>query len=127
MWYCKFAVCSVLLPSRVDASVSLVRITTIPAHGPFRVRQRVQFSCMLETPQSTPVTYQWRSVEDVYGGSRYSGDSVNKSFYANNLRYCWFSCTVTLNQTLLGSADKLIEVQGKSFTGKSARSCCGGV
>ena len=124
---CKFAVCSVLLQSKVEAAVSLVRITTIPGQGPFRFGQIVQFSCMVETAQSTPVTYRWKSVDNVYGGSRYSGDSFNKSFYGNNLRYCWFSCTVTLNQTLLGSADKFIEVHGKSITGKSAISYCGGV
>ena len=82
---------------------------------------------MVETAQSTPLTYQWWSVEHVYGGSRYSGDSFNKSFNYYALRNCWFSCTVTLNQTLLGSADKLIEVHGKYITGKSARTCCGGV
>ena len=86
----------------------------------------MQFSCMMETAQSTPVTYQWRSIENMSGGLRYSGDSFNKSFNDYSLRYCWFSCTVRLNQTLLGSADKLIEVHGKSITGMSARSCCGG-
>ena len=116
------------MQSRVEAAVSLVQITTIPEHGPFRFGQRVHFSCMVETAQSTPLTYQWQTVEYLYGGSRYSGDSFNKSFNDYyTLRYCWFSCTVTLNQTLLGSADKLIEVHGKSITGKSARSYCGGV
>ena len=86
---------------------------------------------MVETAQSTPLTYQWRSVEHFFGGLKYSGDSFNKSFNGyrilGTLRYCWFFCTVTLNQTLLGSADKLIEVHGKSITGMSARSYCGGV
>ena len=80
---------------------------------------------MVETAQSTPLTYQWRAVDYLYRGSTYSGESFNKSFNDYTLRYCWFSCTVTLNQTLLGSADKLIEVHGKSITGKSARSCGG--
>ena len=82
---------------------------------------------MLETAQSTPVTYQWRSVEVVNGGFRYSGGSFNRTFSVVSLRYCWFSCTVTLNQTLLGSADKFIEVHGKYIKGKSARSYGGGV
>ena len=38
-----------------------------------------------------------------------------------------FPRTVTLNQTLHGSADKLIEVHGKFITGKSARSYFGGI
>ena len=83
--------CSVLLQSKAGATVSLVRITTIPEHGPFRVGQIVQFTCMAETAQSTPVIYQWRSVENVIGGLKYSGDSFNKTFSAVNLRYCWFS------------------------------------
>ena len=55
-------------------------------------------------------------MENLYGPS-YSGDSFNKTFYGDNLRYCWFSCTVILNQTILGSADKLIEISGKSIKG----------
>ena len=117
LWYCKYAVGSILLQSSPEAALFLVRITTIPSHGPFKLQQTVQFFCNVEPTRSTLVTYRWRSVEHLYGQSSYSGDSFNKTFYGYNLRYCWFSCIVTLNQTILGSADKLIEIHGKSIKG----------
>ena len=98
---------------QVEAAASSVRITTIPSKGPFRLLQIVQFSCEVEPAQSGPVTYQWRSVDDVYGGSGYSSESFNRTFYTYFLRYCWYFCSVSLNGTVLGSADKLVEVHGK--------------
>ena len=98
---------------QVEAAVSSVRITTIPSKGPFRLLQIVQFSCEVEPAQSGPVTYQWRSVDFVNGGRSYSSESFNKTFYIYSLHYCWYFCSVSLNGTVLGSADKLVEVHGK--------------
>ena len=98
---------------QVEAAASSVRITTIPSKGPFRLQQTVQFSCEVEPAQSGPVTYQWRNVDYIYGGSSYSSESFNRAFYRDFLHYCWYFCSVSLNGTVLGSADKLVEVHGK--------------
>lgn len=89
-------------------------ITTIPREGPTRVGRRVQFSCEVEPTESGPMTYQWRTVEYAYGGSTYSSESFNRTYDEYHLRYCWYFCTVTLRETILGSANKLVEVHGKS-------------
>ena len=52
-------------------------------------------------------------MDDVYGGSGYSSKSFNLTVYTYFLRYCWYFCSVSLNGTVLGSADKLVEVHGK--------------
>ena len=98
---------------QVEAAASSVKITTIPSKGPFRLLQRVQFTCEVEPAQYGPVTYQWRSVDSVLGGSGYSSESFNKTFYMDALHYCWYFCSVILNGTVLGSADKLVELHGK--------------
>ena len=74
---------------QVEAATSSVRITTISSKGPFRIQQRVQFSCEVEPAQSGPVTYQWRSLDNMYGGSSYSCVIFNRTFYMDFLRYCW--------------------------------------
>ena len=98
---------------QVEAAASSVRITTIPSKGPFRIQQLVQLSCEVEPAQSGPVTYQWWSLDNMYGGSSYSSESFNTTFYIHFLCYCWYFCSVSLNGTVLGSADKLVEVHGK--------------
>ena len=98
---------------QVEAAASSVRITTIPSKGPFKIQQMVQFSCEVEPAQSGPVTYRWRSVDNVNGDRSYSSESFNRTFYIRDLRYCWYFCSVSLNGTVLGSADKLVEVHGK--------------
>ena len=98
----------------VEDGVS-VRITTIPSQGPFRLKQIVQFFCVVEYTQSGNVVYQWRGVEYVdaiFSFNSYQG-SFNKTYYPDNLRYCWYFCTVRLNGKVLGSAQKLVEVHGK--------------
>ena len=98
---------------QVEAAALSVRITTIPSKGPFRLLQRVQFTCEVEPAQSGPITYQWRSMDSALGGSGYYSESFNKTFYIHFLRYNWYFCSVSLNGTVLGSADKLVEVHGK--------------
>ena len=98
---------------QVEAAASSVRITTIPSKGPFRIQQMVQFSCEVEPAQSGPVIYQWKGVEYINGGSSYSSESFNRTFNTYFLRYCWYFCSVSLNGTVLGSANKLVEVHGK--------------
>ena len=98
---------------RVETAELIVRITTIPSHGPFRLLQRVQFFCEVEPAQSDSITYQWRTVEHVDGGVGYSSESFYTIFPPHYLRYCWYFCSIIVNGTVLGSAEKLIEVHGK--------------
>ena len=91
-----------------------VRISTIPREAPFRIHQRVQFLCEVETAQSDPVVYKWKAVDDISESRNYSGGNFITTYGENSLRYCWYYCTVhDLNGTVLGSSDKLIEVHGK--------------
>jgi len=93
-----------------------VKIVTSPRLGPFRLGQTVEFTCEVDSSHDVSISYQWRSVEGVYGGgSTYSSRSFNKTFseYRFTLRYCWYFCTVTYNGTFTVSNSKLIEVQGK--------------
>ena len=52
-------------------------------------------------------------MNNVNGGSSYSSESFNRTFYRDALHYCWVFFSVILNRTVLGSADKLVEVHGK--------------
>ena len=96
-----------------DDTVYSVTIVTNPSKGPFNFEQTVQFSCLVEPPPPEPVTYQWSSREDYFGGYTYNSQSFNKTYYSRNLRYCWYSCRVFQNQTIIGSSDKFVEVQGE--------------
>ena len=98
---------------RVGAADPSVRISTSPSQGPFRVGQTVQFTCEVDPAQAHPVTYQWRNVERVIGFSSYTSESFNTTYYRDTLRYCRYTCAVTFNGTVLGSADELVEVHGK--------------
>ena len=91
-----------------------LRIATNPRQGPFRLGQTVEFTCEVD-PVPEVLVYQWRAVDGKYGSSTYSGRSFNKTFYDDTLRFCWYFCSVTHNQTLLGKADKLVEVHGEHF------------
>ena len=93
-------------------TVYSVTIVTNPSKGPFNVQQIVQFSCFVEPTPPEPVTYQWNTVDNYFGGSSYNSQSFNISYYYHSLRYCWYSCQVFQNQTLIGSSDKFVEVQG---------------
>ena len=92
-----------------------LRIVTYPRQGPFRLGQTVEFTCEVDPVPSEALTYQWRPVDTTYGSSTYSGRSFNKTYYDNTLRFCWYFCSVTHNQTLIGKADKLVEVHGEPF------------
>ena len=96
-----------------DATVYSVTIVTNPNKGPFKIYQAVQFSCLVEPTPPEPVTYQWSTVERFYRGSTYNSQSFNTSYSFYSLRYCWYSCQVFQNQTLIGSSDKFVEVQGE--------------
>ena len=99
---------------RVGAAAPSVRISTSPSQGPFRIGQTVQFTCEVEPAQAHPVTYLWRYVDRAYAYYTSTSESFNTTYFSlDNLRYCRYTCTVALNGTFLGSADKLVEVHGK--------------
>ena len=99
---------------RVAAIASSVRISTIPDQSSFRIGQQVLFTCMVEPEQAHPVTYQWSNVEYINGdGSSYFNERFNRNYDIRSLRYCMYVCTASLNGTVLGTADKLVEVHGK--------------
>ncbi len=52
-------------------------------------------------------------MDSIYGGSAYTLQSFNTTFSRRTLRYCWYFCSVLHNQTVLGSANMLVEVHGK--------------
>ena len=54
-----------------------VQIITVPSQGPFQLEQQVQFSCVIDPTPPDPVTYQWRRLTDVYGGSSYTQQSFS--------------------------------------------------
>ena len=115
-WSISVVICTAVASGtmfQVEAAASSVRITTIPSKVPFRLQQTVQFSCEVEPAQSGPVIYQLKWVDNVNGGRSYSSESFNRTFYRDALRYCWYFCSGSLNGTVLGSADKLVEVHGK--------------
>ena len=86
-----------------------VSIITEPSQGPFRVGQDVQFMCQVDPTPPDPVTYQWRTVEDVYfGGGSSTQQNLSRSYhYHYSLRYCYYYCQASVNQTFLGSASKV--------------------
>ena len=96
-----------------DDTVYSVTIITNPSKGPFHFQQTVQFSCLVEPTPPEPVTYQWNTVGIFCGGSTFNSQNFSGYYYYYTLRYCWYSCRVFQNQTLLGSSDKFVEVQGE--------------
>ena len=85
------------------------RILTSPPQSPFRIGQRVRFTCEVDSPSTDNLTYQWRSGS----GSTYSGQSFNKTFHEYSLRYSWFFCSILKNGTRIASSSKIVEVHGK--------------
>ena len=108
--YISIAVSSVIM-YRVGAAAPSIRISISPSQGPFRVGQTVQFTCEVEPAQVHPVTYQWRIRDGE--NSLSNSESIDRTFGYYSFRYCWYFCAIMLNGTKLGSANKLIEVQGK--------------
>ena len=73
----------------------------------------MNFSCVVEPAPPDHVTYQWRSVESIYGGSTSTQQNWPRYYHYDYLHYCWYFCDVLLNDTVLGSANRIVEVQGK--------------
>ena len=96
-----------------------VTITTNPSQEPFKIGQNVQFSCFIEPAPPEPVTYRWKAVGEYNPldfGTRTSNQqniSATYNYNLGTLHYCWYFCQVFMNQTLIGSSSKLIEVHGK--------------
>ena len=90
------------------------RILTSPPQSPFRIGQRVRFTCEVDSTSTDNLTYQWKSVEYTDGwGFSYSGQSFNRTFHDYSLRYSWFFCSVWKNGTRIASSNKIVEVHGK--------------
>ena len=88
------------------------RILTSPPQSPFRIGQRVRFTCEVDSSFTDNLTYHWRSEE--YGsGFTYSGQSFNKTFHKFSLRYSWFFCSIWKNETRIASSSMIVEVHGK--------------
>ena len=96
----------------MDVATSLVKITTVPREGPYMIGQTVQFVCEVDT-HSYDVTFMWNAVEDIYGSLSSTGMKFSSTYWQETLRFCWYSCTVLKNGTLIGKANKVVEVHGK--------------
>ena len=94
-----------------------VRIVTNPRKSPFRIDSRVEFTCEVDPAPTQQLIYKWRTVEHSYGGSTFTQQSFNKTFYRRTFRYCWYFCSVLQNQTVVGSANQLVEVHGRFLNG----------
>ena len=115
-------VCWLMLssPAIVAAAVSeeedtySVTITTRPRQGPFRVGERVQFSCSVQPTPPGNLTYQWRRVEHA---ARYSFTFMrqyfNRTYYESYLHYCYYYCEVSANGTVVSSTSRIVEVLGE--------------
>jgi hypothetical protein len=88
------------------------RIVTEPSQGPFRIGRTVQFSCLIEPTPPELVTYQWRAVEYLYGSSSYTQQNLNVSYWRYSFHYCYYYCEVSMNETLLDSVSRIVQIQG---------------
>ena len=114
MCYCPYVGIDEVLSICNKNEEYFVTIMTDPRQGPFRLDQTVDFSCVVEPAPPDSVTYHWRTVESVYGGSTFTQQNFSRTYNYNDLRYCWYFCEVMLNETLVGSANKLVEVSGEN-------------
>ena len=91
------------------------RIVTEPSQeGPFRIGRHVLFSCQIEPAPPEPVTYQWRYVEHSNGVQCTPQQIIRTIYrYRYSLHHCYYYCEVLMNGSLVGSASRIIEVQGK--------------
>ena len=102
-------------PAEGEHELYSVSIVTDQGQGPFRLGQKVQFSCVVDPTPPEPVTYQWKTV-DVFYGRTYTQQAFNVT-YQYYLPYCYYFCQVLINGTLIiGSASKLVELQGESIS-----------
>ena len=92
----------------------ITRIVTEPSQGPFRIGRQVLFSCQIEPSPPEPVTYQWKYVDHVYGGGSTTQQNFSSSYhYVGSFHHCYYYCEVLMNGSLVGSASRIIEVEGK--------------
>ena len=105
-------------PAIVAAAVSeeedtySVTITTQPRQGPFRINQRVQFSCSVHPTPPGDLTYQWRGL----CGLTQHLQSFNLTFNESNaiiFHYCYYYCEVSADGTVVGSTSRIVEVLGE--------------
>ena len=108
---CDYAVASAV----VSVGEYTVSIITDPWQGPFRIGQEVQFSCQVEPTPFGTVRYNWRNVDDVYGYFYENRQNYTHhyDYYNSPLRYCYYFCEVSVNGTLIGSARRIVHVQGE--------------
>ena len=107
------------IAASISAVVSVgeytVSIITDPRQGPFRIDQTVQFSCQVDPTPLGNVSYQWRNLDSNYVG--YSGNHQNfsRDYDIRDLLflYSYYFCEVSVNETLVGSATRIVEVQGE--------------
>ena len=92
-----------------------VQIFTVPSQGPFQLDQQVQFSCVIDPMPPDPVTYQWRNMTRLWGGNTYT-QSFNVTYFSSDpyqFPSCYYSCEVPMNQTVIGSTSRLVQIQGE--------------
>ena len=111
MTACDYAVASAV----VSVGEYNVSIITDPRQGPFRIGQGVQFSCQVEPTPSGTVRYHWRNVDNVYGSFYENQQNYTHyyDYYDPPLPYCYYFCEVSVNGTLIGSARRIVQVQGE--------------
>ena len=73
----------------------------------------MQLFCEVQPVQSANLVYQWKYIVNENISLMFSGQNLNETFSSDTLRFTMFFCSVTLNQKLIGSAVKHIEVHGK--------------
>ena len=106
-----------------------VSISTDPRQGPFRIGQTVQFSCQVEPTPPGNVSYQWRnldSVRVVYSGNH---QNFSRDYDIGDLPlfYSYYFCEVSVNETLVGFATRIVEVPmvslGSAWMGSILSAC----
>ncbi len=86
-------------------------IVTNPRNSPFRIDSRVECTCEVDPAPTQQLIHKWRTVDNIYGGLAYTLQSFSTTFSRRTFRYCWYFCSAFDNQTILGSANKLVEIQ----------------
>ena len=80
----------------------------------FNVTQTATFLCVVN-PQADSVTYKWFSIQagSNWSPTTYLIQNISVTFKPTDLHYCSYFCEASLNGTVIGSARKLVEVQGE--------------
>ena len=69
---------------------------------------------MVEPAPPEPVTYQWIYIERIELDG-FAGRTFITRYSSGTSHYCHYLCEVSVNQTLVGSARRIVEIQGKSW------------